>query len=485
MIRSIVLLAAVSADGSGLPHEAPPYANPKELSGAAWTSLRAEHQRHRQGAFPVDGGYRARNYGQQWVTRFDGRGFDITPDAGLWRWGLELRSYGFPGQERVVKNARANADVEKLAYQWDPLMTEWFVNETRGLEHGFTIAARPGKSALSLTLHLALRGTLKPSVSPDGRQVSFLDDNGAPALNYSGLKVTDALGVELAARFVRDRDGLRLEVEEQSARYPITIDPLAQQAYLKPAAVGTSQAGDWFGYSVAVSGNTVVVGAPQEDSSSVGINSTPNKLAAGSAGAAYVFTGSGGTWTQQAYLKPAAAGPGGQAGDHFGFSVAISGDTVVVGAIAEDSATTGVNSTPLEGATDSGAAYVFVRSGSTWTQQAYLKPSAVGASNTGDEFGWSVAISGDTIAVGAYDEASSTTGINSSPNEGAPGAGAAFVFARSGSTWTQQAYLKPAAVGTTQANDHFGVSIAVSGDTVVVGAFQEDSSSTGINSTPE
>ena len=88
----------------------------------------------------------------------------------------------------------------------------------------------------------------------------------------------------------REPDGLRLEVEERSARYPITIDPIAQQAYLKPAAVGTTQAGDWFGYSVAVSGDTVVVGAPQEDSSSLGINSTPNELAAGSAGAAYVFT---------------------------------------------------------------------------------------------------------------------------------------------------------------------------------------------------
>jgi hypothetical protein len=235
-----------------------------------------------------------------------------------------------------------------------------------------------------------------------------------------------------------------------------------------------------------VSGDTVVVGAPQEDSSSLGVNSTPNELASGSSGAAYVFTQSSGIWSQQAYLKPAAVGPGGQAGDHFGFSVAVSGDTVVVGAPEEDSSTVGVNSTPLEGSTDSGAAYVFIRSGGVWSQQAYLKPAVVGSSRagSGNEFGWSVAISGDTVAVGAYDEPSSSTGINSPPNEGAPGAGAAYVFARSGGVWSQQAYLKPAAVGTSQANDHFGAAIAVSGDTVVVGAFQEDSSSTGINSTP-
>jgi hypothetical protein len=474
--------AAVSASTyeGGLPR-----VTPKNLSGFAWSSIRAEYQRHRQAAFPEDGGHRARNYGQRWVTRFDGRGFDVTPDSGGWRWGLELRSYGFPDQQHGVKHAHANADVEKLYYQWDSLITEWFVNGSRGLEHGFTVAARPGKSASALTLHFAVRGTLTPRISADGRWVSFLDHHGAPALNYAGLKVTDAQGRELTARFTREPEGLRLEVEEHSARYPITIDPIAQQAFLKPAAVGTTQAGDWFGYSVAVSGDTVVVGAPQEDSSSLGINSTPNE-AAGASGAAYVFIRSGSVWSQQAYLKPAAVGPGGQTGDHFGWSVAVSADTVVVGAPEEDSATTGINSTPNEGATDSGAAYVFIRSGSVWSQQAYMKPAAVAATGAGagDEFGWSVAISGDTVAVGAYDEASSSLGINSGPNLGAPGAGAAYVFARSGGGWSQQAYLKPAAVGTTQANDHFGAAIAVSGDTVVVGAFDEDSSSLGINSTP-
>jgi hypothetical protein len=134
-----------------------------------------------------------------------GRGFDVTPDAGGWRWGLELHSYGFPGQEHGVEHARANAGIEKLSYQWDSLqwdslMTEWFVNGSRGLEHGFTLASRPGTSAAALTLHLAVRGTLTPRVSPDGRRVSFLDDHGAPALNYTGLKVTDAQGLALAAR---------------------------------------------------------------------------------------------------------------------------------------------------------------------------------------------------------------------------------------------------------------------------------------------
>ena len=179
MLGSIVLLAAVSASAyeGGLPR-----LTPKNLSVSAWSSIGAEYQRHRQAAFPENEGYRARNYGQQWVTRFDGRGFDVTPDAGGWHWGLELRSYGFPDHQHGVKHARANADVEKLSYRWDALMTEWFVNGTRGLEHGFmSLAARPGKSVSPLhPLHLMMRGTLMPRISPDGRRVSFLDHHGAP-----------------------------------------------------------------------------------------------------------------------------------------------------------------------------------------------------------------------------------------------------------------------------------------------------------------
>ena len=114
------------------------------------------------------------------------------------------------------------------------------------------------------------------------------------------------------------------------------------------------------------------------------------------AGAAYVFVRSGGTWSQQAYLKASNTG----AGDWFGYSVAVSGDTVVVGADAEDSSATGVNGNGGDNsALDAGAAYVFVRSGGTWFQQASLKASNTGA---GDRFGWSVALSGDTVVVGAY-----------------------------------------------------------------------------------
>jgi hypothetical protein len=194
----------------------------------------------------------------------------------------------------------------------------------------------------------------------------------------------------------------------------------AQQAYLKAS---NTDDGDVFGFSVAVSGDTVVVGAPYEDSNATGVNGVQTDNSATDSGAAYVFVRGGTTWTQQAYLKASNTG----ASDLFGNSVAVSGDTVVVGASHEDSNATGVNGDQTNNsATDSGAAYVFVRGGTTWTQQAYLKASNTGAS---DLFGYSVAVSGDTVVVGAYGEASNATGVNGDQtNNSASFSGAAYVF---------------------------------------------------------
>lgn len=449
---------------------------PKELSKSDWQSIRAAYEAGRHEFRPVEGGWQARNPGQQWTTHFDNRGFLATPRDGGWTWGLELKSYGFgQSQHQILNTPAVKANGQRLIYQWDDTVEEWFVNDQRGLEHGFTVAMRPDAGAAGqpepLTFLLATRGTLRPRISTDGQDVVYQDNSGAAVLTYTGLKVTDASGRTLPSRFEPSSgDAVWLLVDETYARYPITIDPIAQQAYLKASNTG---AGDWFGYSVAVSGDTVVVGAIGEDSGTTGVNSTPTESATDS-GAAYVFVRSGSTWTQQAYLKASNTG----AGDNFGFAAAIAVDSIVIGARLEDSSTTGVNTTPNDSATDSGAAYVFTRSGSTWTQQAYLKGSNTGAA---DYFGTSVALSGDTIVIGAVLEDGGTTGVNSTPDDGATNSGAAYVFNRSGTTWTQQAYLK---ASNTGANDYFGGRVAVSGDTVAISAVLEDSSTTGVNSTP-
>ena len=187
---------------------------------------------------------------------------------------------------------------------------------------------------------------------------------------------------------------------------------------------------DRFGYSVSISSDTVLIGACGDD---------------GYSGSTYVFTRDvGGTWTQQAKLLAADGAPG----DYFGYSVAISGDTALIGADRDDS----------KGKL-SGSAYVFTRDiGGTWTQQAKLF-AADGAPY--DLFSYSVAISGDTVLIGAYGD-----------DDKGNASGSAYVFTRDVSgTWTQQAKLL-AADGA--ANDGFGYSVAISGDTVLIGAYGDD-----------
>ncbi len=247
----------------------------------------------------------------------------------------------------------------------------------------------------------------------------------------------------------------------------------SQQAYLKASNTDPE---DYFGWSVGISGDIVVVGAVHERSLAIGIDGDGSDNSALRAGAAYVFVRSGTTWSQQAYLKASNT----DIGDQFGRAVAIHGDTVVVGAVQEDSRATGVNGDQSSDTLlDSGAVYVFVRSGGSWSQQAYLKALDT---DRYDYLGWPVAISDDVIVVGAYGEDSSATGVDGDPSDdSAWSSGAAYVFARSGTIWYQQAYLKASNTGT---NDGFGQSLAVSGDTVVVGALCEDSGATGVDGDP-
>jgi hypothetical protein len=248
--------------------------------------------------------------------------------------------------------------------------------------------------------------------------------------------------------------------------------------YIK-ASNTTSQT--YFGNVIAMStdGNYLVIGSNYERSNATGINGDQSNISAFQAGAVYVFIRSGTTWSQQAYIKASNT----DAQDQFGYSVAINSDgsRIVVGALGEDSNATGVNGDETNNlASFAGAAYVFVRSGTTWSQEAYIK-----ASNTGnsDGFGESVSISADgsRIAVGASGEDSNATGVNGNEADNSTsGSGAAYVFVRSGSTWTQEAYVK---ASNTESQDSFGRTIALSGDAsrLVVGASQEDSNATGIN----
>ena len=350
-------------------------------------------------------------------------------------------------------------------------------------------------------------GYLKPSTTRGGdsfgNRVAISADGNKLVV---GASVESTSAVRSGAVFVFHRTG----------------NTWAEEASLKASNPG---AGDSFGYAVALSadGDTLVVGAHLEDGQDEAVRDS---------GAAYVFVRRNGSWTEERALKASHAAPGDafgssvaisgdgarlvvgapgaggagavslfrriggrwledaplastnlEAGDLFGFSVALStdGSTLAVGALGEDSQATGVNGNETgNAAPQSGAVYVFRISPAATAQVAYVKASNTGAA---DVFGFSVALSSDgsVLAVGAWGEDSSATGIDGDQaGNAASQSGAVYVFRRQGGVFTQEAFVK---ASNTQLGDDFGYGVALSGDgrALAVGAWSEDSGSTGID----
>ena len=273
-----------------------------------------------------------------------------------------------------------------------------------------------------------------------------------------------------------------------------TANSWVQQAYLKGSNAGQS---DNFGSTVALStdGNTLAVAALWESSAGTGVNGNQNDDSLPQAGAVYIFSRTGSTWRQQAYLKASNTGrapvPGNPEdwgdGDQFGFTVALSGDgnTAAVGAISEDSTGAGINNNQFQGddsANSAGAVYVFVRTGANWSQQAYVKAAN---SEAGDLFGYNIGLSadGNTMAVSGYDEDGSARSPNGIPDNRRGGSGAIYVFTRDGSNWRQSAYLKGS---RSEQGDSLGYSVVIShdGNTIAAGTADEDCYIPGVNASP-
>jgi hypothetical protein len=249
----------------------------------------------------------------------------------------------------------------------------------------------------------------------------------------------------------------------------------AQEARLE---ANNREVNDVFGYEIAIAadGNTLVVGAPDEDSGATVVDGDGADNSANSAGAAYVIARAGTAWMQQAYLKPTAT----DASDNFGCAVAIdaAGDAVAIGAYTEDAPA--ADSAGLNTLTDSGAAYVFTRTGPSWSQSAFLKaPNA----DANDGFGVAVAMSGDGthVAVSATSEQSGALGVDGDATDNSqPQSGAVYVFDHVGAGWQPGGYLKPS---NTDGGDFFGYDLAFSADgrTLAVSAEGEDGDGTGVN----
>ena len=243
-------------------------------------------------------------------------------------------------------------------------------------------------------------------------------------------------------------------------------------AYVKASnAAESAQFGGWV--ALSGDGNTMAVGSVNESGGAKGVNGKQDaKPQIKDSGAVYVYVKKNGAWTQQAYVK--AANPKEEA--LFGNSLALSndGNTMIVGEYLDNSGAKGVNGNQADTSLDSsGAAYIFTRTGTNWSQSAYLKASNAAE---GDQFGFAVAISGDgnTVAVGAIEEASKASGVDGDQSDrSAEGDGAVYIFGRSGKTWSQQAYTKPDEA-KEQRKGEFGYAVALSNDGSTMAAGDQD-----------
>jgi len=340
--------------------------------------------------------------------------------------GLSLAGVVRGGRFDPLAAVAPSASANQAIYRHGQI-TELYVNGPYGLEQAFVVRHRPLAGRGSLALLLRLRGSL--TAARVGSRVLFTAPGGAVAASYGALHAVDATGRRLPVSMSLAHHMLELRVRDGGARYPVRIDPFIQQG-AKLTAAGEAGSGA-FGSSVAVSadGNTALVGAPADN---------------GGVGAAWVFTRSGSTWTQQGEKLTASPASGGA---HFGWDVALSGDgnTALVGAPGDSA---GV-----------GAAWVFTRSGSTWTPQGE-KLTGTGESGPG-AFGQSVALSSDgTTALigGPMDDPIAERAV-----------GAAWVFTRSIATWTQQGGKLTGAGEIAPARFGYSVALSSDGDTAMIG----------------
>ncbi len=305
-----------------------------------------------------------------------------TPRAAL---HLSLSAWGRPGRLTALALAPNRPQANRIEYRGNGIRAWWRVLPL-GYEQGFTIPRAPAGRGPVI---IELRASRAPAIA--GNSLAW------GRLHYGQLVVTDARGRVLPATLTAVGRKVVLRFDAAHARYPLNVDPLVwvEQEVTASAAGGSSE----YGWSVAVSGSTALVGAKFYT-----VNGHSGQ------GAAYVYTKTNGAWSQTAELT---AGDG-AAWDEFGSSVALSGSTALVGAPNHQ-----VGSNPYQG-----AAYVYTDTNGTWNQTAELTASD-GAQS--DQFGWAVALVGTTALVGA-------TYHNNK-------VGAAYVFTGGSGIWSQAAEL--------------------------------------------
>jgi MYXO-CTERM domain-containing protein len=317
-------------------------------------------------------------------------------------------------------------------------VTEWWRSLPSGLEHGLTLAERPpGEGALRI--ELALGGLRATSRSEDA--VELRDATGQAVATYAHLIAWDADAHPLSGHLETRSGAIVLALDDAAARYPLVIDPLFTAAEEASLTASDRAAGDRLGVSVSLSadGQRAMAGAPTDDTS-----------AGMDAGSARVFVRTATGWIEEAILVAFDAAPG----EDFGGSVSLSADG--------SRALVGMRRDAGPGGNGAGSARVFVRSGTTWTEEATLR-AFDGATN--DQLGHSVSLSADG--------ARALVGVPNDMVGEVRQAGSARVFVRTGTTWVEEATLLPPLGAAT---DLFGSAVALSADGLraIVGAPNDD-----------
>ncbi len=394
--------------------------------------------------------FEANNPRQAFAAYFAKDGVHLVSKAenNKWRVQMNLTGYGYGDDiaeveqtETNVQKDKSRIEITKSATVQSPKskIVEWYENSLGGLEQGWTINERASNvQNAELKLVLELGGDLKAKLAADNQAINFVDEKGEPILRYDKLKSWDADGKELTSRMDLNGNQLSIVVDDTEAKYPVTVDPFFSGT--KKLTASDAAAFDNFGEAVAVSGDTVIVGASGDDEGAVF-----------SRGAAYVFernTGGANNWGEvKKLIASDVAGA-----DLFGDAVAISGDTIIVSARFNDDA--GGNS---------GSAYIFSRNMGGADNWGEVKKITASDADALDEFGKSVSISGDTAIVGALrnDDAGSDSG-------------SAYIFERNSGGADNWGEVKKLTASDAGVGFGFGESVAISDDTAIVGSRQND-----------
>ncbi|WP_169796535.1 hypothetical protein [Chondromyces crocatus] len=437
----LVAAACVSApepeDAGARPAAVTPSAQAQAVTDTAPPALRAAYIAAVQADAPAiyhfrdtPQGLRADPTGAGLAVTLAGAGVRVLSRSRRWEASFASLSLGCPGATVEVTPTPPVLAGRRAEYRHGDVV-EWYQHGPLGLEQGFDLARRPACSAAGegrVELSMTLGGTVRPELA-DERTIRLRDAAGREVGRYAELFVRDAAGREIPASLDVRGDRIRILVDDRVATYPLVIDPLVWEVSEQLATSGAG-ALEQLGTSIVLSGDTALLGAPEAT-----VGTVPG------AGVVYVFGRVSGAWVEQQKLHAAYTPPALPVARRFGASLALSGDTAVIGAPHH----AGINS--------SGRAYVFTRAGGTWTEQQALAPPA-GLPH--DEFGNAVALDGDTALIGAQRDDGHGTD-----------AGAVYVFSRTGSLWSQvtKLFALDAAAGDT-----FGAAIAFSEQQALIGA---------------